>query len=136
MLALDVKPVLMEDDLCLAVSLGTVPDEGLDILWQLVLARLVKDADDALRIDVGNRGVEGEGCDFVLVDELWARNSIVNSNEEVLGRGVEGVEDFEIDDAVWAGPEGAAGVVGFEVHFGEFIAAAGLYIEGGGFVVV
>ena len=59
MLALDVKPVLMEDDLHLSVSLGTVPDESLDTLWQIVLTRPIKDTDNALHIDVGNRGVEG-----------------------------------------------------------------------------
>ena len=117
MLALNVKSVLTEDNLCLAVTLDTVSDEGLDTLWQIVLAHPIKDTDDALRIDVGDRGVEGEGCYCVIMDELLARHGLGNSNEEFVDRGVEGVEVFEVDDAVWAGPEGATGMVGFEVHF-------------------
>jgi len=133
--ALELKTVLMEDDLRLTVTLGTVPDEGLDTLWQLILAYPIKDADDTLRIDVGNRDVEGEGCDFVLVDELRARDGLSNIDKEVVGRGVDGVEGFEVDEDVGRS-RGAAGVVGFEVHFGEVGAAAGLDIEEGGFIVV
>jgi len=100
------------------------------------LSHPVKDADDALRIDVGDRIVEVEGCDFLFVDEVRARDGLGNSNEEVLGRCVEGVEGFEVDDVVWVSSEGEAGVVEFQDHFGEVGAAAGLDIEEGDFIVV
>ena len=70
------------------------------------------------------------------MDELRARDGLGNSDEEFVGRGVEGVEDFEVDDSVWEGPEGAAGVVRFEAHFGEVGAAAGLDIKEDGFIEV
>jgi len=62
MLALDVQLVLTQDNLRLAIHLGTVPDKGLDALQQLVLAHSIEDTDDSLRIDVGgNFSVDGEG---------------------------------------------------------------------------
>jgi len=65
------------------------------------------------------------------------RDVLDDGNKEFVVRGVEGVESFEVDDAARAGgPEEAGGVVGFEVHFGEVGAAAGLAVKEGGSVVV